>query len=47
MIETVFTVEEAEAWFLRHSEGQVRVERPDGTWKDCDNFPDAKAFLSE
>lgn len=43
----VKTVEEAEAWFLKNSEGTVTVERPDGAQKKVGTFSEAVDFLTE
>lgn len=45
MIPTVHSVEEAMEWFLSHSGGSVRCQRPDGSDLIVDCFPDAKAFF--
>ena len=44
MIPYVYSLEEARDWFLSHSSGSVMCQKPDGSKKMVDCYPDAAAF---
>ena len=44
MIPLVFSLEEAEKWFLTHSSGQIRCVRGDGAEMTVGTYPEALAF---
>ncbi len=42
----VFSLEQAECWFLRNSSGSLTCVRDDGEEEDCRSYPQAKKFFS-
>lgn len=45
MIPHASTLEEALEFFLTHSSGNIMCEKENGEQKECNCYPDAKAFF--
>lgn len=45
-MDIIRTKEEAENWFLSHSDGSVMVENPKGMQMLCSTYPDAIKHLN-